>query len=496
MINAQACQLRNNLIQYQPIILNNNQRNLFMVQLKIIAPLTAENVTDTLRSDLNTVSEKIKSGIFSVLEPVSANLLASQLKSVLALANGMEDKKSSDELKKLLRHFIFLLEKYDDKLVFSQVSAHSAKLHQTILKISSAIGVTPRLNTHVKLPRVEFLPVRLNSSKAKWKEKPCLTPSRSASSIDQGKISFFSRDGKNAVRTELKAQLKGKKLAMLGSGSDAYALNLVDHEYYQIGLLDADHLLPASNINARLQEMIEMMNYDPTFRAEMESSPFNDDYFVLQGHKVVGNYWLYMSYHNAMQNLWFLLSSDNSGDGKVASDPLVWLETQDIGQEYLESLRCAGKSIDRSGILYIVRPDNHDLKDSFVSWVENSEKRLVRFCNQFAQFHHAIRDEMDNAINAGVRHRGHRETGVKLRRTAHVVTHKDTDESSLSGNSSTLGSEDFKEIEDRTMRDLEENAEYQDLEKRMSEIERSALRDNKRKFVDDKPSNSSSKLRK
>ena len=46
-----------------------------------------------------------------------------------------------------------------------------------------------------------------------------------------------------------------------------------------------------------------------------------------------------------MQNLWFLLSSDNSGDGKVASDPLVWLETQDIGQEYLEALRSAGVSI-------------------------------------------------------------------------------------------------------------------------------------------------------
>ena len=195
-----------------------------------------------------------------------------------------------------------------------------------------------------------------------------------------------------------------------------------------------------------------------------------------------------------MQNLWFLLSSDNSGDGKVASDPLVWLETQDIGQEYLEALRSAGKSIDRSGILYIVRPDNHDLKDSFVSWVEKSERRLVHFCNQFAQFHHAIRDEMDSAINAGVRHRGHRETGVKLRRAAHVVTHKDTDESSLSGNSSTLDSADFEEIEDRTMRELEENAEYQDLEKRMGEIERSALRVNKRKFVDDKPSNSSSKF--
>ena len=101
---------------------------------------------------------------------------------------------------------------------------------------------------------------------------------------------------------------------------------------------------------------------------------------------------------------------------------------------------------------------------------------------------------MDSAINAGVRHRGHRETGVKLRRAAHVVTHKDTDESSLSGNSSTLDSADFEEIEDRTMRDLEENAEYQDLEKRMGEIERSALRVNKRKFVDDKPSNSSSKF--
>ena len=259
-----------------------------MVQLKIIGPLTAKNVIDTLRSDLNTVSQKIKSGIFSALEPVSGNLLASQLKSVLALANAMEDKKSSDELKKLLRHFIFLLEKYDDKLVSSQASAHSAKLHQTILKISSTIGVTPRLNTHVKLPRVEFLPARLNSSKAKWKEKPCCTPSRSASSIDQGKISFFSREGKNAVRTELKAQLKGKKLATLGSSSDAYALNLVDHEYYQIGLLDADHLLPASNINARLQEMIEMMNYEPMFRADMEASPFNDDYFVLQGNTVVG----------------------------------------------------------------------------------------------------------------------------------------------------------------------------------------------------------------
>ncbi|MCR9192772.1 MAG: hypothetical protein NXI01_08975 [Gammaproteobacteria bacterium] len=77
--------------------------------------------------------------------------------------------------------------------------------------------------------------------------------------------------------------------------------------------------------------MVELMNYDPDFRREMENSIYNDGYFVPQGDKVVGSYWLYMAHHNAMQNLWFLLGSDNAGGGKVATDPIEWLKDSSLG---------------------------------------------------------------------------------------------------------------------------------------------------------------------
>lgn len=125
--------------------------------------------------------------------------------------------------------------------------------------------------------------------------------------------------------------------------------------------------------------MIEMMNYDPAFKKDMIESRFNDGYFILTNNPkspVVGSYWLYQSYHNAMQNLWFLLSSDNSGGGKVAMDPVTWLENQEIGCEYLDNLRQQNKKIDKTGIFYSIQPGGQDLKNSFIQWAEEHNQRL------------------------------------------------------------------------------------------------------------------------
>lgn len=461
-----------------------------MKKLHISDKFTDKTIIKKLQTDLQTISTAIKNDDFSTITRIETNHLISQItKAVYLLQSETINQAQKKELKKLLRHFIFLLDKHHVSILSASGISNTVKLRNFFGKVSAEIGVTPRLNAHVKLPRTEFLPVKIEDSKKRWKKLACPNPSRTASTIAQGKVSFLSRGNENAVRAELKAQLKGKKLASFGTGSDTYALNMVDHEYYQTTLLDADHLLPASNLNERLQEMIEMMNYDPAFRQAMESSVYNDGYFVANGDQIVGSYWLYTSYHNTMQNLWFLLSSDNSGGGKVAIDPLEWLESNTIGRDYLDALRSDNKTVDKCGILYLVQPGGQDLKDSFMAWVEASNERLIHFCNQFAQFHHAMRQEMQQAIDTGQRLPGHREGGLILRRTRHTITHKDEDESSLSDNSSAMDTGDLKEIEEQTMSALQQNPEYCLMEKAMKKMEREELRKQTKHKLEDRNDN-------
>lgn len=214
-----------------------------MVQLQIMNSITATNVIDTLKADLDTISAVITSQGSLTLEPVSTSVLVSQLDKILKLATSMKNIKKSEETKKLLRHFIFLLNKYPDNIMQSNGVFHNAKLHQTVAKISAIIGITPRLNTGVTLPHSDFLPTQIESSKKRWKTIPCTNPSRTASTIETGKIGFLERGGTNSVRASLKTQLQGQKLATVQSGTNEYYLNIADQEYYQVGLLDADHLL-------------------------------------------------------------------------------------------------------------------------------------------------------------------------------------------------------------------------------------------------------------
>ncbi|MCR9192997.1 MAG: hypothetical protein NXI01_10185 [Gammaproteobacteria bacterium] len=462
-----------------------------MITLNIAKNISVANVIAGMKSDLNVLGFAIRAGEYSSFEEVNPSVLALHVKQIEQIANTMAQSQAN-EARKLLRHYIFILKKHGEHIVADTTMTISMKLRKTMDEISGSIGETPRLNSAITLPNPEFLPVKIESSKRRWKTIPCSSPSRTAKTIDDGKISFLDRGGINSVRASLKAQLKGKKLVIIRSGIEEYHLNLVDHEYYQVGLLDADHLLSSSNINSRLKEMIEMMNYDPDFRREMEESAHNDGYFISQGEQVIGSYWLYMAHHNAMQNLWFLLSSDNSGSGKVAIDPIEWFKSKSIGQEYLESLKQAGKSVDKKGIFYIVLPDGTAFKDSFVTWVESNNKRLIQFCNIFAQFHYDMRREMEVAVRSNQRHQGPSEANIKLHRTVRAVTNKSHDESSLSGDSG-MGSEDREEIERATMQDIEANPEYRSLEKRLGEIERETFRKNKRKFDEEKSSRSSNK---
>ncbi|MGV3739890.1 MAG: hypothetical protein ACO1N3_01165 [Gammaproteobacteria bacterium] len=453
-----------------------------MAQLQISDPLTTENVINILETDLATISSMLQPGSTETLELLSTEVCISKLKDILKLANEMPDKKKSDETKKLLRHFIFLLTEYPDKLIASTSSVHSMKLHKTINSISDTIGVTPRLNAHITLPPVDCLPAKIDTSKTRWKEIKCPNPSRTANTIATGKIDFLKRDGENSVRTCLKRQLRGQKLATVQTGSQEYYLNIADQEYYQVGLLDADHLSASSSIIARQKEMIEMMNYDPAFREEMIRSRFNDGYFIRTGNPmtpIVGSYWFYQSHHNAMQNLWFLLSSDNSGGEKVAMDPIEWLESQEIGREYLDNLRQQGKKIDKNGIFYVISPDGQGLKDSFIQWAEEDNHRLLKLCNLFAHFHHEIRADTKRIIDSGARHRSTPEVRVTLEMTKKRVLTRDDDDNSLSSGDT----DQQNEIVNGAIAILNDDLEYQEMRKKMSAKESNAVEQSKKRVA-------------
>lgn len=370
-----------------------------MAKLSIITGLRKSNVLDKLESDLGIISAAIKAGDFSKIEPLSPRELAESLNQVLLLSS----KASTTDLnkvKRLLRYYVLLIEKYEDKICLSSASVVDRLVLSNMLsRISEKIGVVPRLNTRIELPNAKFLPKDFKKTKIKWGGLPCLNPTRTAKTIETGKIEFFSRDGKASVRAALEAEAGEGELAHVESGPDTFFLNLIDYGFYKLGLLHTDHLLPSASLIQRLKEMIEAMNYNPAFRKEMEDSPYNDGYFIPQGEKVVGSYWLYMAYHNSMQNLWFLLASDNSGGGKVAADPIEWLESREVGRAYIEDLKKSGKSIDKSDVLYTVS-DGAALKDSFIGWVKTNRSCVIRICKELSKTHYDMRAEVIAAVSS------------------------------------------------------------------------------------------------
>lgn len=261
-------------------------------------------------------------------------------------------------------------------------------------EISAAIGVVPRLKSLPVLPENVFLPERIQGTKQKWQVQACPNPSR-GTAASRNEIHFIERDNKLSAREEL-AQTQPERLLQSVKLPDETLLflNLTDLDYYELGLMHVDHWQPSASLMARLKEMVGAMNDDPSFRVEMENSPFNDRYFLeLPGGKVVGSYWLYMVFHNSMQNLWFLLASDNSGSGKLAVDPVAWLQTFELGREYLQHVQVARKQIEKDDILYKLS-DGTSLKDSFVSWVYTTKKELIKAYQSIVRFKEGLREQV------------------------------------------------------------------------------------------------------
>ncbi|MCR9193022.1 MAG: hypothetical protein NXI01_10345 [Gammaproteobacteria bacterium] len=454
-----------------------------MVQFRILN-IRKQTIISSLEKDLNSISQHLRSDGNVTLEFPSAAELKIGLNRIYTLST-MLSKKDSARAKQLLRYLIFLLDKYEDRIVSSSSSRQDEmRLRNDMKHISKEIGVVPRLNCHVELPSSEFLPKNFTKTVGKWKGIPCLNPSRGARTIENGKITFLSRDdsGLSSVRAALKADADTVSGGNVISGANTYYLNLSDCEYYQLGQLHADHFLPSAQLIERLKEMVEMMNYDPGFRREMEESVYNDGYFISRGEQVIGNYWLYMAYHNSMQNLWFLLGSSNVGGGKVAADPIEWFEENSLGRSYLKYLADHGQFIDKSGVLYLVRPQNIELKESFSKWIENNNARFISFCRLFSRFHHDIRSRLGAVIDSKKRHRSVGEVDIILQSTQERIIHKDEDESSLS--SADIG--DREEVTTRTRKKLRTDPAYQGLLKDISKIERDTERLSRKEVSEEK----------
>ena len=355
--------------------------------------------SEKMELDLHSISSILKSSspdwaTITFPSPVEMQQLLSRI-----YALSLNNKSTKLTNHKLLRIYLFLISRYQEKIWPSVPAGELISFNNSMKKLSETIGVVPRLSHPVVWADQKFLPPEINrKTKENWQRQSCLNPRR-GTTISRNEIHFIGtprdalKDGYSAVSTEL---------VKAASGDDLY-LNLIDFDYYKLGLMDADHLLASSHLLSRLKEMIEVMNYDPKFADEMKNSIFNDGYFITDSSgTIVGNYWLYMAYHNSIENLWLLLASDNSGAGKGAVDPIVWLNQLEIGKQYLQHLEEEGKYVDKSDILYRVSTGgmSMSLKDSFTSWVRESRRDHILVYQGEAKLHQKMREKISNAGNS------------------------------------------------------------------------------------------------
>lgn len=347
-----------------------------------------------MKSDLGRISALLKSSSpnWSSITFPSPLEMQQLLHRIYALSSN--NKLTQPVNHKLLRIYLFLISRYQANIWPVGPAAELVLLNTAIKTLSETIGVVPRLSHPVVWADQKFLPPEINKkTKKKWQKQPCLKPRR-GQTISKNEVHFIG-----TPREALKERYSGPTVERVETSSGDLYLNLIDFDYYKLGLMDADHLLASASLLNRVQEMIETMNYDPTFAREMKNSIFNDDYFITNSDgSIVGNYWLYMAYHNSIENLWLLLASDNSA-GKGAEDPLVWLSQFEIGQKYLAYLVDEGKYIDKSDILYRVSDDlsSISLKDSFTGWVRESHKTLILVYKSEAELHGEIRGKIASA---------------------------------------------------------------------------------------------------
>ena len=432
-----------------------------MTALAVANRIRKDNIVPKLKEDLDRISKAIKTEDFTALEFPPPEDLAEILRSAYELSLSIDKATALKEVQQLLRLFIFLIKQYKTKIYPVSQCPRSQSLDQAMQAISDDVGVVPCLKSAVALPNDAYLPKKFSTeTKAKWQQQVCSHPSR-GNAVSHGEIHFITCAEKTSVRIELEKRATENKIDYVDVGQGRLFLNLIDFEYFYFGLMDADHFQSSVSLIERLKEMIMAMNLDPKFREEMENSSYNDGYFLtLSTKEVAGNYWLYMVYHNSMQNLWFLLSSDNSGGGKIAADPVEWLKTTDIGHEYLEYLKAENLSIDKSDVLYKVS-DGMPLKDSFTDWVRKNKKDIIKVCRDISLFEHTLREQ----VISNQRSRKHlRNARLQLhlsRDTIFQALETDSDSSFPS-----LASSDSEEHKERVKKELEKNLEYQEIETR------------------------------
>lgn len=367
---------------------------------------------------------------------------------------------------KLLRIYLFLISRYQANIWPAGPAAELVLLNTAIKTLSETIGVVPRLSHPVVWADQKFLPPEINKkTKKKWQKQPCLKPRR-GQTVSKNEIHFIG-----TPREALKERYSGPTVERVETSSGDLYLNLIDFDYYKLGLMDADHLLASASLLNRVQEMIETMNYDPTFAREMKNSIFNDDYFITNSDgSIVGNYWLYMAYHNSIENLWLLLASDNSA-GKGAEDPVVWLSQFEIGKKYLAHLVYKGKYIDKSDILYRISGGgiSVSLKDSFTSWVRESHKDQLLVYQSEARLHQKMRERI---FYAGERRESLMETHGNI---AVVSAHffgsdADSEASSFTSVSSSIVAQHSSEFVEAIVNDSKIEQLTKDTKRRINEV--------------------------
>lgn len=455
-----------------------------------VAQLSPQSVENMLLSDLNTISEAIKKKDYSAVERSSPQELADALVEITKILPRLNSS-SQKEVEKSLRCFVFLLTRHYSNIVLTTAASSSSyidPLQQAMKSISENFGFAPVLLSDIELPEQRFLPPDIEKTITHWKTIPCPNPRRTAKKIQEGKIDFIKRGGKSSVRLQLeaKAATSASSVAVpISSGeTETFYLNLIDFEFYKLGLLHADHLLPSESMINRLKEMIEIMNYDPDFATEVRESHYFNEYFLDTTAGIVGNYWLYMAHHNSMENLWFLLASDNTGEGKLATDPIEWLESRQIGRLYLQELESQGKSIDKRYILYKVSDgvSGVSLKDSFIIWVFSNRAKIIAVCSELASLHGDLRQTViatvdatsDRTIRSSVERQAMYHS-IKSNITKPKATFED--DADHSSDVSTASSDEKEQFEKRFSQKLSNDPENQAHEKSGRRRKRKLARD-------------------
>ena len=203
-----------------------------MAKMKILDVRNPTTIINRLESDLQTISNALKTENHSGYEHPTLIELIEAIKNIDLISRTLKNKDIT-RVQQLLRYLCFMLEHYESSIL-SSTASRTAKieLREKLKELTNNIGTVPQLTTHVELPEKRFLPQKMNDTIKRWKKISCSNPKRRATSIEQGKITFLTRGGENAVRSALRTEIQAKKLATLDRESMQQYLNLLDTEYY------------------------------------------------------------------------------------------------------------------------------------------------------------------------------------------------------------------------------------------------------------------------